>query len=885
MRTLRHLFLTGTAAAAGMAVVSAARAQDLPSLPALSSGDAMGWSMDHASAEFGGQAFIEKPGSTPNNSAAKFNQFGTLTNPVFLNFFDVGAQGYDYKYTFEALGQNVATDNQAYEVDLNQPGQQYLSFGYYSVPDLRSNTAETPYYGVGSGSLWMPPTVVQQLYKGIFNGGSYATGAGNNSTVPVQLQTLGIPPGTTTKQPLGCFLPGQTGTLACAKGVTPVQTTVQENVHQINVGIQRDAGQVDYRWTPTPAWDFQAGYTDEHRYGVQEEGMLFSSSTTTPMAAVPMPVNDYTQNAFISGEYYGTSPWGMKWNGSVKYAASIYTDEYNSFTAMNPFGGPGSPGVSGVPDCPVANAGTKPNCYGWGQSGTEPNNASNMVTAQVGVDLPGFVRNRYMGTFSYNAMTQNESFIPMTINSAGVNGFYPLTLNANGTVATGQYLSPMPRSSLDGQIDTTLSNNVITTQLLPNLQNKLTYRYYSDQNNTPPLTLSNWIVNNSAIASSSASSIGGGSYAPHTTLFQSYTKQNASEQLTWNPASWATLGGSIGWEQYDYSETAANQTNEFQANFFATGHPTDWLAVRFNELLAWRSYQNYNWQQFVGNVMLAGVPSTATGMVENPYLQDFDLADRDRNAGTLYFDITTPLSGLTVTPNFGWRYDSYPGDLALYETSNGLGLNTDNHLNAGLEVDWAFNPSISFTGAYNFENIMQTMTGTSTSSTALSSLTLYNSRMSENVNTWMLGSTFKLIPDRLSLKLSGTYELAQGAWLTGPEQGCAAINSTGTSCGIASAGNPAYPDTNTTFVHADVGLTYKVDPTFLAQFGKAEVYLQLKYMIEYNNVTNWQTTGLTPYMYSTLNASTVAFKDMIFMAGDNPNYTAQAIMASLLVKW
>ena len=104
MRTLRHLFLTGTAVAAGMAVISAARAQDLPALP---SADAMGWSMDHASAEFGGQAFIEKPGSTPNNSAAKFNQFGTLTNPVFLNFFDLGAQGYDYKYTFEALGQNV----------------------------------------------------------------------------------------------------------------------------------------------------------------------------------------------------------------------------------------------------------------------------------------------------------------------------------------------------------------------------------------------------------------------------------------------------------------------------------------------------------------------------------------------------------------------------------------------------------------------------------------------------------------------------------------------------------------------------------------------------------------------------------------------------------
>ncbi len=80
-------------------------------------------------------------------------------------------------------------------------------------------------------------------------------------------------------------------------------------------------------------------------------------------------------------------------------------------------------------------------------------------------------------------------------------------------------------------------------------------------------------------------------------------------------------------------------------------------------------------------------------------------------------------------------------------------------------------------------------------------------------------------------------------------------------------------------------MTYKVDPAYLTQFGKGEVYLQLKYLYERNNVTNWQTSGMTPYMYATLNSSTVSFKDMIFMAGDNPNYTAQAIMASLMVKW
>ena len=879
MKAIRELLLAGTALSVSVAATEMARGADIaPILPALSSPVAEGWTT-HGSVEFGAQAFIEKPGDTPSNSAAKFNQFGTLTNPVFLNFFDLGAQSPNYTYTFEALGQNVGTNNQAYEADLFQPGQQYLSLGYYSVPDLRSNTAETLYYGVGGGNLWIPPGVVQQLYQGIYNGGTPATGAGNNSKVPVLNQV----PGGTTTQPLGCFLPGQTGALACKPGVTPVQTTVLDNVHRINLGIQRDAGEIDYRWTPTPNWDFQASYSDEHRYGVQEEGMLFSSSTTTPMAQVPMPVDDYTQNASLAGEYYGISPWGMKWNGIVKYNASIYTDSYSSFAAMNPFGGPGSPVAGANANCPIATTTKVNNCYGEGQMGTEPNNASNMVTATVGVDLPGFTRNRYMGTFSYDAMTQNQAFIPMTINPGP---FYV------GTTSPQQYaLSPLPRSSLNGQVDTTLFNNVITTQVLPNVQNKLTYRYYSYDNNTPPLTLANWIVNDSAIATNGRSgattgNVGNGSYAPHTTLFSSYTKQDAAEQVTWNPASWATIGGSLGWEQYDYSQYAANVTNEWQAKLFATGHPTDWLAIRFNELLGWRHYSDYNWQQFIGDTMLAGV--TGTGMTENPYLRDYNIANRTRNAGTLYLDYTTPVSGLVLSPNGGWRFDYYPADPSLISAGgNGLGLNQDYHWNAGIEADWAFNPSVSITGAYSFENINQVLVGTSSSSSTIATLAVYNSRMTEDVNTWTFGATFQLIPDRLIFKLSGTYELAFGNWLTGPEDGCLANNApSGTSCGLVSPGNPAYPAENTTFSHVDASLTYKLDPSFLAQFGAAEVYLQLKYMFERNNVTNWQIgNNVAPYMYSSLNSSTVAFKDMIFMAGDNPNYEAQAVVASLMVKW
>ncbi len=45
----------------------------------------------------------------------------------------------------------------------------------------------------------------------------------------------------------------------------------------------------------------------------------------------------------------------------------------------------------------------------------------------------------------------------------------------------------LPASSLNGAINTLLSNNVITTQITPELKSKLSYRYYDFDNNTPEL--------------------------------------------------------------------------------------------------------------------------------------------------------------------------------------------------------------------------------------------------------------------------------------------------------------------------------------------------------------------------------------------------------------
>ena len=52
----------------------------------------------------------------------------------------------------------------------------------------------------------------------------------------------------------------------------------------------------------------------------------------------------------------------------------------------------------------------------------------------------------------------------------------------------------LPASSLNGAINTLLSNNVLTTQITPDLKSKLSYRYYDFDNNTPELLFADWVM-------------------------------------------------------------------------------------------------------------------------------------------------------------------------------------------------------------------------------------------------------------------------------------------------------------------------------------------------------------------------------------------------------
>src|SRR5450759_979654 len=204
-------------------------------------------------------------------------------------------------------------------------------------------------------------------------------------------------------------------------------------LYQTDIGITRDTAAAAYRWTPTDAWDIKADYAHLARSGTQVDGIAgFGNAGGGGSSAVqvPKPVDDTTQNYGLNGEYAGTSPWGKKFTFKLAYNGSTYTDNLSSYTIQNPYLTTGA-GVS---------AGTSP----IDRMSLWPSNQMNAIGGTLGADLPWM--SRYVGTLNYTMMRQDDSFIPMSYQ--------------NPTF-------PLPASSLNGAINSLLSNNVVTTKITP----------------------------------------------------------------------------------------------------------------------------------------------------------------------------------------------------------------------------------------------------------------------------------------------------------------------------------------------------------------------------------------------------------------------------------
>lgn len=774
----------------------------------------------HGYLEVGGRVFLNDPQrdgikSQGGQSLAKFYEYSTLKPGPFGDIY-LATGTNDGLYRADFWGSNVGYSDQNYLLKLSKAGEYYVTLGWDETPHVYSTSALTPYNGVGTNTLTLPAGLSNALFL-----------ASGCTRVP------GLPPAGA-----GC------GSPLTAAQAAAVQTLINANVHHTDLGIRRDTASVESRYTPTDAWDVRVNYSNMYRSGTQIEGVVFSPGTSGVAAQVPKPVSDTTQNYGASGEYAGTSLWDQKFNVKVAYSGSMFQNDFESYTVQNPFcptgAGPGECARTGSPSSPLALMSS------W------PGNQANGFTGTLGADLPG--KSRYMGTISYTMMRQNEAFQPFTISP---------TVYTNAGNTTQGAAPGLPAASLNGSINTLLFNNVLTTQLTPELKTKFSYRLYDFQNNTPELLFPNWVVTDVKLAS-----VTNAAYAPVRSISISYTKQNAGAEANWRPSREWNFGAAYGYERYDWTRADADVTNENSGKVFVDWKAMSGVTARASVSYSQRQYDNYNYLNFVG---IAQWPNGGTTTRYSTAFRQFFLDNRDRNQGKLSLAVDLSPS-FTITPTFGWRYDDYNLNSPANLNPNGeLGLNSDHSWNSGMEVTYVFAPGTNFLFSYVFENHSQLITSSTTSAAPpFAAGSWYSANVEDRVHTFIVAVNHEWIPNKLDVRIGYTLSYARDSQPL----------FFGTGAGPAAGGQ--FPDVKTMWHRLEALAKYKFDEDLVQRLGwKGNVTAKLRYVWERNNVTNWQIDSMNTYMYA-LDSSTGY---MNWMAYDNPNYNVHLIMASLAFTW
>ena len=617
-------------------------------------------------------------------------------------------------------------------------------------------------------------------------------------------------------------------------------------LQQTDIGIRRDTASAQYRWTPTDAWDVKADLSHMRRTGTQVDGIVGMSSGGFPYGptSVPKPVDDTTQNYGLNGEYAGTSPWNKKFTFKLAYNGSQYTDDFSSYSIQNPYcTGATSATCAQTTQSPVARLST------W------PSNNANAFSGTLGADLPW--QSRYAGTISYTMMRQNDAFIPMTNN--------PSTLTGANLAA-----SILPASSLNGAINTLLSNNVVTTKITPELTNKLSYRYYNFQNNTPQLmfgtpgSTTGWISYDQNVAAERTIQ----------SLSIAYTKQNAGEELVWRPTREWNLGAAYGYERYDYTQVDATSTDENSGKVFADWKPLRSLTVRASGYYSNRTANNYNYVANVGSIQFPGSTPAQNSYYYASTYQQLMIDNRQRWKANFAVDVVVA-RGLTLTPNFKYQDDYYgltPGTQ--------MGLTDSRSWNAGIDATYVINPDMSLMVGYVREYYTQLLLGQSCDLNTVTAFGITNNCVSHStstnisvqtndrtvVDTFTAMARYAAIPDKLDLGLRYTASRATDHQM---------LN-------LGSGANPSggqFPDVTTWFQRLDATAVYTFDKAAVAQAGLTGVVkAKLHYAWERNSVANWQNDPLAPFSPTVSAAG-------IWLAQDNPNYNVHLLSASLAYTW
>jgi MtrB/PioB family decaheme-associated outer membrane protein len=439
---------------------------------------------------------------------------------------------------------------------------------------------------------------------------------------------------------------------------TSGMTNLNSSLQGVDIETERERYSGGVKWHPARGWDVAANFRHETKDGLDVLAVAFGNSGGNAGAMEIPKLIDEETNEFDVSIGYGNKRGQMQ----LAYQLSLFDNRHRGQRFQNPYNAqPGGGSWAAGAGFPT----------GVGEFALSPDNLAHNITFSSAYNVNDTTR--LTANFAYSHMSQDEQFLPYTANSL-------LTVT-----------TPLPRQSLDGEIDTILLNLSASARPMPKMDLHASYRYYDLDNSTPEdvyIRIAGDAQNQDTFASSSA----------RINDAYSYSQQKISLKGGYrlHPRAKFTLG--YDYEQKHRDVMDVGTTEEHTLSARVSGRPTDTTTGSVQYAYATRDGGTYRgnaaFLESHTDPFLAGAPT----LFENdPRLRRFFVADRDRNLlkGTINFmPMESPFS---VGLHGSYTDDDYP--------DSPLGIVSGSSRSATLDFSYAQEEELTFHGFVGFDRM------------------------------------------------------------------------------------------------------------------------------------------------------------------------------------
>ncbi|MFQ5562249.1 MAG: MtrB/PioB family decaheme-associated outer membrane protein [Parvularculaceae bacterium] len=366
-------------------------------------------------------------------------------------------------------------------------------------------------------------------------------------------------------------------------------TLLDASLQDVNIHHQREKAGGGLSWLPGEGWTAKTEFYRETKKGSRTIAAIFGSSGGNPAGAiVPEPV-DYETDTFNATLAYS----GKRSHLAMNYNLSLFRDNNDILVFQNPFDSSRWADAANFPD-------------GFGGLALPPDNHAHQFTIAGKYLLTN--KTRVIAQLNYSRMTQDDPFLPLTVNP--------------GLVVT----IPLPRNSLEGEINTITGNFGLSSQLSPKFSVRTSYRYENRDNDTPR-TLFQILRGDSEDQPTDLSSS-----RARFTLPYSRKQHRFEADASYRLSSATKLSAGYEYEQFkrDFTERSKTREHKVHAKLSSTvsQNASAWVGIDYSMRGGTEYIHNL---PFLSSRTPERLGPDPTSKFENhPLLRKYYIADRDR---------------------------------------------------------------------------------------------------------------------------------------------------------------------------------------------------------------------------------------------------------------